>query len=194
MGYLGVDELNDFEIVQLCIKDSMYFEVIVDRYKNLVFSVINKMISDYEESRDLSQEVFIKVYKNIHKYSPEFRFSTWIIKITTNHVIDYRRKQHYTTLEYDGNTHCDSIMPSAEDECVEKEKSKELETVIMQLPEEFRIPIVLFHREGLSYQEISNVLDIPLSKVKNRIFKGRKLLKESIESNRQVLRGDRCGL
>ncbi len=176
----NLNELTDFEIIQLCQSDNKYFEVIVDRYKKLIYSVVYKMISDVEESKDLTQEILIKIYKNLYNYSTEYKFSTWVIKISTNHVIDYRRKQHYTTTEYDGNIHSNITINSAEDQFIEKENSIELSAVINRLPEDFKIPIVLYHKEGLSYQEISEVLDIPLSKVKNRIFKGRKLLKDLI--------------
>ncbi|MFV0518723.1 MAG: RNA polymerase sigma factor [Lachnospirales bacterium] len=182
------DNMTDMEVIELCLKDNKYFEIIVNRYKNLVFSVVQKMVSDTETSKDLSQEIFIKIYKNLYKYSTEYKFATWIIKISTNHVIDYRRKQHIATVEFDSNMHDNIKVLSAEEECIKKERTLELERLISSLPDEFRIPIVLYHREGLSYQEISNILEIPLSKVKNRIFKGRKLLKELVES--ASVRGD----
>ncbi len=182
------EDLSDMEVIELCQKDNRYFEIIVNRYKNLVFSVVQKMVADIETSKDLSQEIFIKVYQNLYKYSTEYKFSTWIIKISTNHVIDYRRKQHYTTVEFDGSVHNTLNMASAEEECMKNERAKELESFISSLPDEFRIPLVLYHREGLSYQEIANILELPLSKVKNRIFKGRKLLKEMVEAVN--LRGD----
>ncbi len=174
------EKLTDIEVIAFCSEDNSYFEIIVERYKKLIFSVVYKMTSDIEESKDLTQEILIKVYKNLHKYSTEYKFSTWIIKISTNHVIDYRRKQHYTTTEFNPKIHSNEQVKSAEDEYIKKQKLEEVSIIINKLPQDCRVPIVLYHKEGLSYQEISEVLDIPLSKVKNRIFKGRKLLKDMV--------------
>ncbi len=183
MNQIDKNNLTDFEIVTLCQEDNSYFEILVERYKKLIYSVVYKMTSDVEESKDLTQEIFIKIYKNLYKYSTDYKFSTWIIKISTNHVIDYRRKQHYTTTEYNVQIHDELTVVSAEDQFLQKEHSSDMTIVMNKLPEDFRIPIVLYHKEGLSYQEISDVLDIPLSKVKNRIFKGRKLLKDLIQES-----------
>ena len=78
--------------------EKRYFSEIITRHKNLVYSVVLRMVNNQDDANDLAQEVFIKVYKNLDKYFPDFKFSTWIVKITTNHVIDYRRKKKYETV------------------------------------------------------------------------------------------------
>lgn len=174
-------EMTDYELIRACLeKDSRYFEEIVERYKNLVYSIILRMQNDREEANDLAQEVFIKVYKNLHKYYPEYKFSTWIIRITTNHIIDYNRqkKQQYVPLDevdYEMPAPADSL---PEDEYLKKERSKALKDAINGLPDMYKVPIVLYHNQGMSYQEISDAICEPLSKVKNRIFRGRKILKD----------------
>ena len=78
-------ELTDIQLIDECINgNSTAFEEIVRRYKKLVYSVVYKMIPDKEEVNDLSQEVFIRLYKSLERYNPEFKMSTWIVKITTN--------------------------------------------------------------------------------------------------------------
>ena len=134
-----MENISDYALVQeslKCNEDS--FSELVRRYKNLVFATVYKILGDYEESLDLSQEIFVKIYNNLWRYSPKHKFSTWVITIATNRTIDFCRK-------------------------------RKVDTVIM------------YHNEGMKYTEISEALGLPLSMVKNRIYRGRKLLKEILE-------------
>lgn len=176
-------EYTDYEIIKIILDgDTNMFSEIVTRYKNLVYSIILRMTNNIDEADDLAQEVFVKVYKNLDKYYPEYKLSTWIIRITTNHVIDHRRKKNKDTVpledvEFELTTHS-----SPEDQYIDMEDKRKLETIIKNLPDMYKVPIVLYHQQGLSYQEIADVIDIPLSKVKNRIFRGRRILKEKLMS------------
>jgi len=161
------------------------FDVLLERYKNLVYSVVLRMVNCREDANDQAQEVFIKIYKNIEKYSPEFKFSTWVIRIATNHVIDFRRRNKLAGQIDELDTAMDSgavtaTAPSPEDAYIAKEQSEMLHTAIENLPDMYKIPIVLYHNQGLSYQEIADIVDEPMSKVKNRIFRARKILKEAL--------------
>ena len=178
---MNTSELSDFDVIKECLKgDNSYFEEIVKRYKNLVYSIILRMVNDHEEANDLAQEVFIKLYKNLDKYYPDFKFSTWVIRITTNHVIDYRRKKKHDFVPLDSVESELSASESPESITLQKERKSILDKSVQELPDMYRIPIVLYHQQGLSYQEIADVIDEPLSKVKNRIFRGRKMLKDSL--------------
>lgn len=177
-------ELTDLEVIELVLtEDSNYFEEIVDRYKNLVFSVVSRMVNDRDDVKDLSQEIFLKAYKNLAKYSAEFKFSTWIMRISTNHVIDFRRKKRLAQVPLDEVSYDIEDKQTPLTELIEKEKTQKINAVLEELPEMYREPIILYHEKGLSYQEISEQIDEPLSKVKNRIFRGRKLLKNKIMSS-----------
>ena len=175
--------VSDFELIQACLAgDKDIFSELVARYKNLVYSIILRMINNSDEAADLAQEIFIKVYINLAKYHPEYKFSTWIIRITTNHVIDYRRKKKPDSIpieemEYEKGTR---ITDSPESEYIKKERGEKLAAIVAELPDIYKVPIVLYHRQGLSYQEIADITKEPLSKVKNRIFRGRKMLKDII--------------
>lgn len=174
-------DLSDYEIIKLCVNgDKEIFSELVNRYKNLVYSIILRMITDSEEANDLAQEVFVKVYKNLDKYYPDYKFSTWIIRITTNHVIDYRRKKKQETVSFEEVDYEISSGESPEEAYLKKEQKQGLEELVGSLPEMYKVPIMLYHQQGLSYQEIADVTDEPLSKVKNRIFRGRKMLKDSL--------------
>jgi len=184
--------ISDFELVQSAAGGDEYaFEELVGRYKNLVYSVVLRMVNDAEEANDIAQEVFIKVYSNLDKYSSEFKFSTWIIRIATNTVIDFRRKkkQEFVSIDEMEAELPDIVTP--ENSYVEKEQKSQLINAINSLPDMYKMPIVLYHLEGMSYQEISSILGVSMSKIKNRIFRGRKLLKDELIKRKE---GDGYGL
>ena len=167
------------------------FEELVNRYKNLIYSMIYRMTKDREEANDLAQEVFIKIYRNLGSYSSEYRFSTWVMRITTNLVIDHRRKRKLETVSIeaagDGSREEAGLGvldrtadtdESPEDVLLRREEQTRIRRLIDRLPDMYKAPILLYHQKGLSYQEIADAIDEPISKVKNRIFRGRKMLKE----------------
>jgi len=187
-----LEDIADYDLIQMCVNEDMnYFTELLRRYKNLVYSVILRMINDKEEANDLAQDVFIKIYKNLHKYSPEYRFSTWTIRITTNHVIDYRRRKKCESVPLEDAEYELSSSDSPEEAYIKKERRENLNSLLNSLPDMYKIPIVLYHQEGLSYQEIADVIKEPISKVKNRIFRGRKMLKDEILSREE---GERYGM
>ena len=175
--------MEDYEVIEACLQGKKeMFELLVSRYKNLVYSIILRMTNDAEEANDLAQEVFIKVYRNLDKYQPDYKFSTWIMRITTNLVIDARRKNKHTTVSVDEMITEPSTDWGPEQGYLEQEKINEVMTALNSLPDMYKVPIILFHQQGLSYQEISEIINEPLSKVKNRIFRARKMLKEILLS------------
>ena len=184
--------VSDYELVQSASAgDEKAFEELVSRYKNLVYSVILRMVADAEDANDLAQEVFIKVYRNLDKYSPEFKFSTWVMRIATNTVIDFRRKKKQAFVSMDDMETELPDIATPENTYLEKEEKEILKNAINKLPDMYKLPIVMYHLEGMSYQEISSSLGVGMSKIKNRIFRGRKLLKDMINKQKE---GDGIGL
>ncbi|MFV0504525.1 MAG: RNA polymerase sigma factor [Lachnospirales bacterium] len=180
-----VKNLTDMEVINLCLnEDGEYFEEMINRYKNLVYSISNRMVNNAEDVKDLTQEIFIKIYRNLDKYSPEFKFSTWIMRIATNHIIDFRRKKRVVQVSYDEIDYEMKTDISPETLCLEKEHNSNIKNVVNELPEIYKQPIILYHEKDMSYKEIAEELNEPLSKVKNRIFRGRKLLREKFEPAR----------
>lgn len=161
------------------------FTELIERYKNLVFSIILRKIPNNELAQDLAQDVFIKIYKNLESYSESYAFSTWVMRIASNCVIDYYRKKKIETAsieDYEGVLQAQS---TPESEYEKKEERELVNRLIEDLPEIYKLPLEMFHMRELSYTEIAERLGVPLSKVKNRIFKGRKILKEKIlEANK----------
>jgi RNA polymerase sigma-70 factor (ECF subfamily) len=179
--------LTDQEIVALARegREAAYRELI-RRYERPVFSLILRMVRDRQLAEDLAQETFIKALNAIATYRPEFKFSSWIFKIANNAAIDHLRRREVDTLSLDGSpnaTSQDDIeatalqvgdkgeTPLAELEA--RELGTAIEKAIGQLRPEYRSCILLRHVEGLAYEEIAQLLDLPLGTVKTYIHRAR---------------------
>ena len=174
-------EKSDFELVKDCLAGNREsFGELVSRYKKLVFSVIYKFTRDNEEVNDLSQEVFIKIYRSLDKYDPQYKFSTWTVKVATNICLDSVRRKKLNTVSLDQIENRTGSDNTPEDRFIRKEKSMAVREAISELPEIYRVPIILYHQKGMSYREIADKLDKPMSIIKNRIFRARLVLKESL--------------
>ena len=174
-------ERTDYELIKECLEGcTESFSQLVSRYKKLVYSVACRFSRDNEEVEDLSQEVFIKIFRSLGKYNPQFRFSTWTVKVATNICLDFTRKKKLNSVSIDEFENIAENNNSPEDMLLKKEKALFVRSAIERLPEIYRTPIVLYHHKGMSYKEIAEALNKPVSIVKNRIFRARLTLKESL--------------
>lgn len=172
---------TDIELVKECMAGGTdSFEELVARYKKLVYSVIYKFTKDNEEVNDLSQEVFIKIYRSLDKYDPQYKFSTWTVKVATNICLDAVRRKKLNYVSYEELESRIGSANSPEERFIRKEKSMAVREAISELPEIYRLPIVLYHQKGMSYKEIAEALGKPMSIIKNRIFRARLVLKDSL--------------
>ncbi len=185
---------TDQEIVVLARegREAAYRELI-RRYERPIFSLILRMVRDRQLAEDLAQETFIKTLNAIASYRPEFKFSSWIFKIANNAAIDHLRRRELNTLSIDGAPHATTAedieatalqvgdrgeSPLAELEA--RELGSAIERAIGQLRPEYRSCIMLRHVEGLAYEEIASMLDLPLGTVKTYIHRARHELREML--------------
>jgi RNA polymerase sigma-70 factor (ECF subfamily) len=190
--------LTDQEVVRHAVigRETAYRELI-RRYQRPVFSLIYRMVRDRELAEDLAQETFVKVLGAIDSYRPEFRFSSWIFKIANNASIDHLRRRGLDTLSLDGSPHAETadaieattlqIGDGAEsplDEVANRELGDQIESAIAQLRPEYRNCIVLRHIEGRPYEEIAEILDLPLGTVKTYIHRARNELRILLQDTR----------
>ena len=193
--------LTDEEIIEK-IKDGSVelFEVIVGRYQRKLINYIYRMISDFDSAMELCQEVFIKVFNSLDKYNPSFKFTTWIHRIASNATIDWMRKKKIDAYSLDGNDDDDS--PSLKQQIPSKDLNPQqnlemsqlkgrIDGAIEELPFIYRQLIILRHINELSYEEIANTVELPLGTVKNRIFRGREMLKARLtaEMKKEAIHG-----
>lgn len=178
--------IADFDLVTRAIagrEDG--FEELVRRYQRPIAAYVYRMVGDYEAALDLTQEVFIKVYASLTRYRPEYKFSTWIYKIAHNSAVDHLRRhstrEQALSVQTDGEQYdlpIESGRLSPEQESEKAERCAEIEAVVRQLPTAYRELIVLRHSHDLSYDEIAEVMGLPLGTVKNRLFRAREVMRQ----------------
>lgn len=191
--------LSDQDVVRHAVqgRESAYRELI-RRYQRPVFSLVYRMVRDRELAEDLAQETFIKVLNAIDSYRPEYKFSSWIFKIANNAAIDHLRRRGLNTLSLDGSPHAESadaieattlqIGDGAEnqlDEVASRELGSRIEVAINQLRPEYRSCIILRHIDGRPYEEIAEMLDLPLGTVKTYIHRARNELRILLSDTRE---------
>jgi RNA polymerase sigma-70 factor (ECF subfamily) len=167
------------------------YRELIRRYERPVYSLIYRMVRDNETAEDLAQETFIKVLNHIDRYRPEFKFSSWLFKIANNITIDHLRRRQLDTISIEGAP--DAVtgesmratavtVKSAGESPLEELESKELgasiEKAIAKLRPEYRACIILRHVEDYSYDEIAEIVKLPLGTVKTYIHRARQELRE----------------
>lgn len=160
------------------------FEELVRRYQRPITSYVFRMLGDYESSLDVTQEVFIKVYNSLSKYSAEYKFSTWLYRIAHNAAVDHMRRNSVTpqSLETENSDGTYQIQLESRDASPEQNRERsewrtEIGAVVRCLPTPYRDLILLRHARDLSYDEIAEVTGLPLGTVKNRLFRAREMMR-----------------
>lgn len=160
------------------------FEELVRRYQKPISGYVYRILGDYESSLDVTQEVFIKVYNSLHRYSAEYKFSTWLYRIAHNAAIDHLRRnpinaQSLETENADGTyqLQIEAAGRSPEQDREISEWRAEIGKVVKRLPDAYKQLILLRHACDLSYDEIAEVTGLPLGTVKNRLFRAREMMR-----------------
>ncbi len=165
--------------------DESAYRKLVNKYEKPLYFHIRKMIKEKELVEDLVQEVFMKAFHNLATYNNEYAFSTWLYRIATNHTIDYLRKKKLQTLSInepyqskDGEMELQLPDNSfaTDSPMIKKERRKFVTEAIQNLPEQYRQVIEMRHMEEKSYQEIAEILELPLGTIKAHIFRAREML------------------
>lgn len=182
----NLKNFSDSELIEITIsgrEDS--FEELVRRYQRPITNYVYRMLGNYDASLDVTQEIFIKVYNSMTRYSSDYKFSTWLYKISHNAAIDYMRRHsvHEQSLEAENEdgvyqVQYESKHLSPEQERERSEWREEIETVVKRLPSGYRELILLRHTQDLSYDEIADITNLPLGTVKNRLFRAREMMRE----------------
>jgi RNA polymerase sigma-70 factor (ECF subfamily) len=190
--------LPDADVVRLAQQGrEPAFRELVRRYERPVFSLVYRMVRDREVAEDLAQDTFVKVLNHIDRYSPEFKFSSWLFKIANNVAIDHLRRRRLDTVSIDGapdatsasEVEASTIQLAAEqesplEELASRELGSAIERAIGALRPQYRACIMLRHVEGRSYEEIAATLDLPLGPVKTYIHRARHELRRALEGVR----------
>jgi RNA polymerase sigma-70 factor (ECF subfamily) len=170
-----MEELSDEEIVRKCrLGDPGAFDTLVDRHQRTVYGVAIRMMRDRDDAEDVAQNVFVKMYEKLHTYDEQHKFFSWMYRIAMNECLNalkYRSK--FDTL--DGVDIPEERDDGADDSVVAMENK--VQHGLMALGVEQRALVILRHMQGLSYEEMGQVLDIPVRTVKSRLYAARQTLK-----------------
>lgn len=184
---------KDYSLVKLAIKgDQKAYASLMNRYRDAVYYMLLKIVSNKDDADDLTIEAFGKAFKNIHQYQPNFAFSTWLFKIATNNCIDFLRKKRAYTISIDGGGPNDefnrqieinSNTLTPEEVLIKQQKEKLMQSVVRSLKPRYRTLVELRYFKELSYEEISVELDIPLGTIKAQLFRARELLSNVLKNS-----------
>ncbi|WP_395053230.1 RNA polymerase sigma factor [Flavobacterium sp.] len=168
--------------------DQVAFTYLLDHYWNEVYGFMLKRTENETDAEDIAIETFSKAFDKIATYNPEFQFNTWLIAIAKNVHIDLLRKKkssHFVEITDEEDQQAYNVAdssPSAEDELITEQNLSRLLQFIKELKPHYQEVIQLRYFQELSYQEISEQLNEPLSNVKIKLLRAKKLLAEIIQN------------
>ncbi len=180
------DMENDINIINLVKKgDSRAFDILVVKYQDRLIYSVYKFCKDLELSQDITQEAFVKAFRNIDKFRGESSFYTWIYRIAINTA-----KNYFSNKSRGAETYNEDILDTAlsdmslnsdnpETLLAAEEMKDAVNQAFQNLPDEIRSTLSLREYDGLSYEEIAKVQNCPIGTVRSRIFKGRELINET---------------
>ncbi len=167
---------DDNELVYEVIHGSISsFEVLIDRYQNKIFNIMLRMVANRETAKDLTQDVFLKVFENLENFNFKYRFFSWIYRIAVNEAINYSRSRP-RTVNLAEAAHLTEEMHSSRNQ----NESGMLNQAIRNLVHEYRVLILLKYYCNLSYDEIAEVTNLSVKKVRSRLFMAREQIRNDL--------------
>jgi len=181
---------TDADLVAAILKgEQELYSDLVQRYQGRLVNYLYRLLRSTQEAEDLAQEVFFKIYKALDRYDPKYKFSTWLFRVAQNAAIDQIRKRRLLLVSMDRQGSSDDDLgtwefassdPSPYGDLRNRERGEAIQVAIDGLPWDYRELIVLRHFGELSYDEIAKLKEMPLGTVKNKLFRGRQMMKERL--------------
>jgi RNA polymerase sigma-70 factor (ECF subfamily) len=170
--YLATDA-DDLVVVRQCLAgDRNAFQPIVERYHRVLFNVAFRILGNREEASDATQDAFVKVYQTLPRFDQNRRFYSWIYRILVNECLNVKRARRH--IEPLGD---DLVAPGSVAATLESaERRRQVHAAILSLSVEYRTVIALRHFAGMSYEDMSAVLDVPVKTVRSRLYTARQRL------------------
>lgn len=172
-----MSEVSDGALVEEVLAGNKdVFRVLVERYKNVVFNLAYRMTGSPEDALDISQETFIRAYQSLSRFRVGEKFFTWLyticLNVAKNHLRQKSRRLRLQGAVYDETQGRDICGPGPEECLLDKEEAGRLQGLLLEVPEHYRMAVVLRYNDGLSYEEISQMLGITVSGAKMRVKRG----------------------
>ncbi len=163
--------------------DQTAFGKLIEAYQRPVYNLAYRMLNNSGEAEEAAQEAFIRAYTRLHTYNPDHKFSTWMLSITSNYCIDLIRKRRALLLSIDEPLPPHPALmsdgqkgPEAQMEMSEQQDM--VQSLLQELPEDYRQNVVLRYWHEMSYEEIAEMMDTTVSAIKSRLFRARRQLAE----------------
>jgi RNA polymerase sigma-70 factor (ECF subfamily) len=188
---IGIRAAEESFVAELKVGSETAFDLLVSQYSRQIYSLIARSLRDPADAADVTQDVFVKVFRNISGFDGRSSLRTWIYQIALREASNQRRwwsrhKQQESAIDavienQQGETFCLADALAADEaspyDCAAQAEMKQrLETALQQLPEAFRVVVVLREIEGFGYEEIAEILDMNVGTVKSRLTRGRQAL------------------
>jgi RNA polymerase sigma-70 factor (ECF subfamily) len=186
---VNVDKADDLSLIsRFKAGDISAFEEILIKHQDRIYNVCRYMLGNKDEAEDAAQDTFIKAYRKLSDFRPDSALYTWLYRIAVNTCLDYKKRPFFASM-FRGTREDDEVMnklpsdePSPERLYESKQTGHALRVGLEQLLEKFRTVLILKEIEGLSYEEIAEVLDISTGTVKSRISRAREELKQLLKN------------
>jgi RNA polymerase sigma-70 factor (ECF subfamily) len=186
-------EIADADVVRRILAgDADLFRILVDRYRVRLYRFIQRFTNDAEDARDVTQDVFLKVYGALDSFDSRYKFSTWLFRIAGNAAIDHLRRRRIRALPLDlppdeegSERRVDpkETRPDPYEDLARRRLRTALDAAIERLPDDYRELISLRHYGELPYEEIAELKGMPLGTVKNKLFRARQALRDLLPPN-----------
>lgn len=187
---LSQKAVYDYKLVKQALenRDQKAYAELMGRYRDSIYFMLLKMVNNKDDADDLTIEAFGKAFKRLEQYTPNYAFSTWLFKIASNNCIDFirRKKNEGATYSIDKTFENDeggemsmdlrSQLLDPEEKVMKKQKIQMMRDVVEKLKPRYRVLVEMRYFQELSYEEISDKLDLPLGTVKAQLFRAREFL------------------
>lgn len=177
---------SDGKLIDRCRSgDVEAFGDLVQRYQQTVFNVCFRMLGERREAEDLAQESLLRAYRKLDTFDVNRPFGPWIRRVAANQCLNHLEKRRINQLPLDEERDraVSRTLLDPETKRIEAEAQDRVRAAIIELPPKYRVVIELRHYQAMSYDDISNALDIPISDVKSHLFRGRRRLAESLRDD-----------
>ncbi len=182
---------DESAIIQRCKQgDLSAFDELVRLYEKQVYSFAYRLTGNYDDANDISSEAFVKVFNSINTFRGDANFSTWLFRVVTNLYLDERKRSkahlnvpldEYIDLEESTVTRqIEDSSPGPEQLLEQMERAEALNALIQQLPDYQRAMVLLYHTQGRSYEDIAEIMGLPIGTVKSRLNRARLSLREKL--------------
>ena len=196
--YLSKKANEDCVLVEASISgDQSAYTAITVRYREPIYYLVLKMIRNDSDAEDISIEIFEKAIKKLHQYTPDYAFSTWLFRISTNHSINFIRKKKLKTTSIDKfvddgesegmKMQLEGSSKDPEERYIEQHNIDLMREYAEKLEEPYQTSVTLRYFKELSYDEILQQLDLPLGTVKAQLFRSRTLLSDLMRRSKKSI-------